>query len=287
MARIKLPITVINADTGEGVENASITVRHRSNNALATLYQAETGVDTVSNPAATDANGRSTAWIERGAYAATISGTGITTYVQHFDAAPGGDATADLLWLAANVLPVGVILPYGGGTAPTDWLLCDGAAVGRTTYAGLFGVLGTLYGAGDGASTFNVPDLRGRVPVGVGTHTEVNARGKSDGLAVASRKIKHRHGRGSLGASTTVNTGGSHSHSTPHTAAGLAGGGIIIHTRWVVGSGSNGDAGNYGDNGGGSHNHSASTSLSGEIGDTAGPLDGPAFQVVEYIIKAR
>lgn len=71
-------------------------------------------------------------------------------------------------WTATSLvqLPAGIILPYGGAAAPTGWLLCDGQAVSRTTYATLFGVIGTLFGAGDGSTTFNVPDLRGRVPVG-------------------------------------------------------------------------------------------------------------------------
>lgn len=63
-------------------------------------------------------------------------------------------------------LPCGSIIPWAGDTAPANWLLCDGAAVSRTTYASLFGLIGTTYGTGDGSTTFNVPDLRGRVPVG-------------------------------------------------------------------------------------------------------------------------
>ena len=54
--------------------------------------------------------------------------------------------------------PLGAILSYGGDTAPTGWLLCDGSAVSRTTYAQLFEVIGTKYGPGDGSTTFNLPD---------------------------------------------------------------------------------------------------------------------------------
>lgn len=54
----------------------------------------------------------------------------------------------------------GVVLPFAGAVAPNGWLLCQGQAVSRTTYAHLFAVLGTTYGAGDGSTTFNVPDLR-------------------------------------------------------------------------------------------------------------------------------
>lgn len=62
--------------------------------------------------------------------------------------------------------PIGIISPYAGATAPTGWLLCDGSAVSRTTYANLFTLIGTTYGAGNGSTTFNIPDMVGRVPVG-------------------------------------------------------------------------------------------------------------------------
>jgi microcystin-dependent protein len=62
--------------------------------------------------------------------------------------------------------PPGMIAPYAGTTAPSQWLLCNGAAVSRATYAALFAVIGTLYGAGNGTTTFNLPDLTGRFPFG-------------------------------------------------------------------------------------------------------------------------
>lgn len=68
-----------------------------------------------------------------------------------------------------QVLPPGVIMPYGGTIAPTGYLICDGSLVSRVVYAALYAVIGTFYGAGDGATTFAVPDLRSRVPVGAGT----------------------------------------------------------------------------------------------------------------------
>ena len=63
----------------------------------------------------------------------------------------------------------GVILAYAGATAPTGYLLCQGQEVSRTTYAALFAAIGTTYGAGDGSTTFNVPDLIERVPMGAGS----------------------------------------------------------------------------------------------------------------------
>lgn len=77
-----------------------------------------------------------------------------------------------------NSFPSGVTLPYAGSTAPTNWLLCDGSAVSRTTYAALFTALGTTYGSGDGSTTFNIPDLRGRAP-----------RGKDDMGGTAANRV--------------------------------------------------------------------------------------------------
>ena len=59
--------------------------------------------------------------------------------------------------------PAGVIIPFAGTSVPTGYLLCNGAAVSRTNYANLFAAIGTLYGAGDGSTTFNLPDARDRV----------------------------------------------------------------------------------------------------------------------------
>lgn len=70
-------------------------------------------------------------------------------------------------WQGAVSAPAGTVNPYAGSTAPTGWLLCAGQAVSRTTYADLFSVVSTTYGSGDGSTTFNLPDLRGRVPAGL------------------------------------------------------------------------------------------------------------------------
>lgn len=64
------------------------------------------------------------------------------------------------------IVPTGVILPYGGTTQPTGWRLCDGQTISRTLYADLFAAIGTAFGAGDGSTTFQLPDMRGRVPAG-------------------------------------------------------------------------------------------------------------------------
>jgi microcystin-dependent protein len=79
-------------------------------------------------------------------------------------------------------VPSGVISAFGGSTAPTGWLLCDGTAVSRTTYSALFALIGTTYGAGDTTTTFNLPNLKGRVPVGRdNTQTEFDTLGETGG----------------------------------------------------------------------------------------------------------
>ncbi|MDD5018230.1 MAG: tail fiber protein [Eubacteriales bacterium] len=60
----------------------------------------------------------------------------------------------------------GELAIWAADTAPEGWLLCDGAAVSRTAYAALFAAIGTAFGSGDGSATFNVPELKGRVPAG-------------------------------------------------------------------------------------------------------------------------
>lgn len=73
----------------------------------------------------------------------------------------------DASWAApASVVPTGTISIFAGSSAPTSWLICNGAAVSRTTYSGLFGVVSTTYGSGDGSTTFNIPDCTGRVVAG-------------------------------------------------------------------------------------------------------------------------
>lgn len=70
----------------------------------------------------------------------------------------------------------GIIQMFAGATPPSGWLVCDGSAVSRTTYATLFAAIGTTWGTGDGSTTFNLPDLRGRAPIGAGTGSGLTAR---------------------------------------------------------------------------------------------------------------
>lgn len=98
-----------------------------------------------------------------------------TTYATDIDA--GFGAVVDQTIAALDlVIPAGTILATGRTTAPTGYLMCQGALVSRTTYAALFAAIGTVYGNGDGSTTFGLPDLRGRAPVGSdATHNQLSA----------------------------------------------------------------------------------------------------------------
>ena len=93
---------------------------------------------------------------------------------------------------AVPVMPVGCVIPFAGAAAPTGWLLCQGQAVSRTTYAQLFSVIGTTYGSGDGSTTFNLPDMRGRVAVGSDANLGAAAGVQSVSLT-AAQNGPHNH----------------------------------------------------------------------------------------------
>ncbi len=82
----------------------------------------------------------------------------------------GQSAGATGAQLAQMIMPAGMFGEFGNVTAPDGWLACDGAAVNRTTYAALFAAIGTVWGVGNGSTTFNVPDRRGTYSRGTGSH---------------------------------------------------------------------------------------------------------------------
>lgn len=83
---------------------------------------------------------------------------------------------------SGDTLPIGSIVPYGNETAPANWLICDGSAISRTTYADLFAVIGTKFGSGDGSTTFNLPNMKGKVAVGLDSNdNDFNTIGKTGG----------------------------------------------------------------------------------------------------------
>ena len=221
-----------------------------------------------------------------------ITGPNLWSQVEDNDVAirdvVNGDLGADNLQTGL-LPPTGSILQYAGGAAPTGWLLCRGQEVSRTgTYAALFGVVGTAYGVGDGSTTFNLPDLQGRIPVGLGTHASVDALGDNDGTStVANRRPAHSHTVSTDGAHThtgTTDSAGSHTHTVSY---GLSGG-FSTSQRSATGTDGN-DNQSTTTSSNGAHTHTFTTASGGShthtVGSTGGTNDAPSFVVVNYIIK--
>ena len=142
-----------------------------------------------------------------------------------------GRTTASLQTvLLGSVIPAGTIAPFGGGTVPAGWLLCDGSTVSRTTYANLFLAVGTVHGQGDGATTFHLPDYRGRFlrgadDMGTGAagrdpnaavRTAANAGGATGagvGSVQADENKSHTHTT-TFRSVQSLNTGGNNLRST-------------------------------------------------------------------------
>lgn len=137
------------------------------------------------------------------------------------------DPTAGPAALIAALIPTGLIVPgWVTVSPPTGWLLCDGTAVSRTTYANLFAVIGTTFGIGNGTTTFNLPDLRDRFVKGKGSDAIADTGGAAEVTLEAEQMPKHRHGLtesndpvGDL-VTLAVNTSGS---ARPLAAPGAAG----------------------------------------------------------------
>ena len=174
-------------------------------------------------------------------------------------------------------IATGMIVPYASGTLPAGFLACNGAAVSRTTYADLFTVIGVTFGLGDGVTTFNLPDLQDRFPLGEGSNYTLG----DDGGSALGFLPNHTHGSGSLDAAS----GGVHSHSYydgfPSTAS--------ASKIWDV-SGTNDQIGHHGQtrtsSTAGNHDHVISGSTA-STGDGANTDDDamPPYTVVSWIIK--
>jgi microcystin-dependent protein len=96
--------------------------------------------------------------------------------------------------LAALGSAPGIMLPFAGTVSPGGFLLCDGSAVSRATYGALFTAIGTAFGVGDGSTTFNLPDMRSRFAVGVGTGSGLSTyaigdTGGAEGQALAQANL--------------------------------------------------------------------------------------------------
>jgi len=206
-----------------------------------------------------------------------------------------------------NRSEVGTIKPWGKTTAPSGYLLCDGTAVSRTTYAELFVVLSTTYGVGDGSSTFNVPQLQGKTPQGYDGNT-YNLAGTGGANTVTVAVTNNQAATNSVTNNQAVTVTGSISNTALTTAQLASHSHAIVITDGITpphpnniqarGGGTNPfsplPSGNAGSGTGHTHAHTLAGTLTGTVAVTstltgtvtaAGNNTFSPYVVVNYIIK--
>lgn len=124
----------------------------------------------------------------------------------------------------------GSLTPWPTATPPSGWLNCDGAAVSRSTYAALFAAIGTTWGSGDGSTTFNIPDGRGRTMAGAGQGSGLTNRTLGQSLGEENHQL-------------TVPEMPSHTHNLPWTSGAATGGAGAVRWTLVGGSETTGSTG--------------------------------------------
>lgn len=207
----------------------------------------------------------------------------------HTDAEGGGTIPQSaVVDLSKVVVPVGAVLPYSSVIPPSDrWLLCDGQAVSRSTYAALFTLVGTRYGAGDGSTTFNLPNLNGRVPRGTTTAEQVGQTGGADSTVLGTNQMpQHTHAIDHDHPSFTASGSGGHGHNFKTAEALVGGSTSFLRPNW----GSGGFDASAGDS---SIDHSHTINVPGFTGisGTAGAASPaavptvPAFMSLAFIIR--
>lgn len=162
----------------------------------------------------------------------------------------------------------GIVLPWSNGTAPDGFLECNGAAVSRTTYATLFGVIGTTWGVGDGSTTFNVPDFTDRCCV----HTSPTKSFASTGGA---NTVTSTGNVGGSSGNTTLGIPQIASHNHPGSSTPMSGGVTSMGGSAAQPAGTSGSTG-----GGGAHSHPFSGTFTGDATSVLQP-----YLTVMYIIK--
>lgn len=159
--------------------------------------------------------------------------------------------------------PAGTVIWYAKNSAPTGYLKANGAAVSRATYAALFTAIGTTFGAGDGSTTFNVPDLRGEFIRGWDDARGVDS-GRAIGTAQAANIASHTH---SVDPPSTATTSYDHTHTYSNTTAGAGAHSDVVN---VSSNATMGTAAVQGSGGGGS----TGTVPAGAVGDHAHTYSG-------------
>lgn len=129
------------------------------------------------------------------------------------------DTLIGLFMRECDDMPTGAIIFFAGSTPPDGYLVCDGTAISRANYAALFAVCGTAFGVGDGATTFNLPDLGGRLPIGTGQQGGGTLFARAD----HGGEEKHQLTVAELAAHSHSDSGHNHSLLTPLEFVALTG----------------------------------------------------------------
>ena len=206
-----------------------------------------------------------------------------------------------------NRSEVGAIKPWGKATAPAGYVLCDGSAISRTDYADLFAVISTTYGAGNGSTTFNVPNLQGKTPQGYdGSTYNLAATGGANTVTVAVTNNQAVSATSTVTNNQSVtmtgdigNTSLTTAQLASHTHTLLLRGGPTGSGRLQSNQGRFSYTASGSEGSGTAHNHSTGTlagTLTGTVAvTTTGTLTGTVaasgtnsfspYVVVNYIIK--
>jgi len=168
-------------------------------------------------------------------------------------------------------IPTATIVPWSSASVPTGFLECNGQAVSRSTYSALFAIVGTTYGAGDGSSTFLVPDLQDNVAVG-------KSNNKALGSTAGANTVAATGNVGGTTANATLSTAQLASHSHPD---GGSSSGSFNNAPTVAGVSPARTGGNTGNQGSGSgHQHNMSATFTGDSTSVLQP-----YLTIIYIIK--
>ncbi len=182
-----------------------------------------------------------------------------------------------------DLIPAGTMIDYAGTNEPGGWLLCNGQAVSRADFSGLFAAIGTTFGVGNGSTTFNVPDMRGRVSAGIDNMGGIGAAGVLTGLALSNQVGTQTHvisldelpTHNHTVSGTTGDESNTHTHQYGSVATGgFSGGGLGI----TAATNSNATSAN---STGHTHTFSATTSANGS--STAMTLVQPTMGINKLI----
>jgi microcystin-dependent protein len=222
--------------------------------------------------------------------------------------------------IGVTLVPAGTIMATARSSAPSGYLLCDGSAVSRTLYADLFSAISTTYGAGNGSTTFNIPNLQGRFPLGKATSGTGSTLGGTGGAIDHTHTVPAHHHAMGTGADLNITSSGTHTTSITHDHAQINSGALLggalgdttfggasvasggsFETLQLGGGASRSNivtvnlpefSGNSSSDG--AHTH-ASGNVAGRIGLVTGGVDGnasmtsgannPPYVVVNYMIK--